>query len=120
VQVCRLVTLASNVQQRDDRHAVGRIRPQGIGSAGASLGWLLAGASAVVTSTWYVEHECKTVFFSKFYESMTLKGLDVAQALLATQRWLREATQLDYVRGWPREWQGISWNGNPIIYKCVC
>ena len=44
-----------------------------------SIGWLLAGSSAVLQSAWSVESECKTVFFSKFYDNITTQGLDVAQ-----------------------------------------
>ena len=40
---------------------------------------MLAGACSVLQSAWYVENDCKTVFFCKFYDSMTTKGLDVAQ-----------------------------------------
>jgi CHAT domain-containing protein len=106
--VCRLVTLASNVQVHKTQFSA-KIRLQHVGSAGPHLGWLIAGASAVVSSAWYVDHECKTVFFAKMYERMTMDGLDIAQALHSTQRWLRSATQLDYVSGWPKEWQSISW-----------
>ena len=109
--VCRVVSLASNVQKRQDLHTVGhKASLGGVCGSGAYLAWLLAGASAVVSSAWYVGHECKIVFFSKLYEAMTLQGLDVAQALLSTQRWLRTATHLDYVRGFPKEWQNISWS----------
>jgi CHAT domain-containing protein len=48
-----------------------------------SIGWLLAGSSAVLQSAWYVESECKTVFFSKFYDNITTQGLDVAQVTSA-------------------------------------
>jgi CHAT domain-containing protein len=114
--VCRLVTLASNVQRRDlNIKETGK--KQGTGSAGVCIGWLLAGASAVVYSLWYVQHECKTVFFAQFYDRMTAHGMDAAEALHCTQRWLREATQLDYVRGWPKEWQGISWTGNSSSFS---
>ena len=58
-----------------------------------------------------MDDECKIVFFCKFYETMTQAGLDVAEALLSTQRWLRSATQCEYMRAWPKEWQSISWTG---------
>ena len=107
--VCRLVTLASNVQVHEHRFSA-KMGLQHTGSAGPHLGWLIAGASAVVSSAWYIEHECKTVFFAKLYETMTMSGLDIGEALHATQRWLRSATLLDYVRGWPKDWQSISWS----------
>lgn len=110
--VCRLVTLASHVQRRDLSDEK-KGQKQGTGSAGVCIGWLLAGASAVVYSLWYVQHDSKTVFFAQFYERMTAHGMDAAEALHSAQRWLREATQLEYVRGWPKEWQGITWTGLP-------
>ncbi len=111
-----MVTLSSNVQVQENKICMtltlkGQEKEQGIGCAGACVGWLLAGASSVVYSAWDVQHECKTVFFSRFYTLITREGLDVAQSLHSTQKWLREATQLEYLRGFPKEWQSYSWSG---------
>lgn len=40
---------------------------------GLPTGFLIAGTNCVITSYWIVEHECRVVFWAKFYEALTNK-----------------------------------------------
>jgi hypothetical protein len=45
----------------------------GVTYGGLPTGFIVAGANCVINSYWIVEHECRVVFWAKFYEALTNK-----------------------------------------------
>lgn len=41
-----------------------------------------------------MEHECRVVFWYKFYEALMKQGVDVAETMRNVQFWLRELTEV--------------------------
>lgn len=109
---CRLVAIPNNTQIGGGLLGGGE-EEWGFGHqgryAGAPVAFLIAGASAVLISAWIVETESRVLLLARFLEKVTAKGQDMGQALRETQVWLRDCTELEYYRGYPREMQSFSW-----------
>jgi CHAT domain-containing protein len=99
------------------------------GYKGLPLGFLLAGSSCVIETLWPVEHDCRVIFWSRFFDNLITDGKDVSETLCLTQvntisfeniffrtlnkrlsilfcviqLWLRDATEIEYLRSYPKE-----------------
>lgn len=88
---CRIVSLPSIHFARGEG-AYGD--HSGVKYGGLPIAFLVAGANCVLASCWIVEHECRVVFWYKFYEALMKQGVDVAETMRNVQVWLRELTEV--------------------------
>ena len=55
------------------------------GYKGLPLGFLLAGSSCVIETLWQLEHDCRVIFWARFFDSLVSEGKDVSETLRRTQ-----------------------------------
>lgn len=95
LDACQLVVLSAC------ESGVGRDR--GDSNIALPLGFLHAGARAVVASAWKVNDSATAILMSRMFLNMIIDGLSSSAALAAAQRWLRSLSLREAVRLFPGE-----------------